>query len=254
MTDVWRIRSAKELLLRNIEGHLSVYSASAVMAGVGLLALAQPAESEIVVTHVNIPICGSTVDLNKDGIPDFSFPCYTSFYEHTFYAKLMVAPLTGGKAVGGARNSNGPYASALSSKAKIGSSAHFSSSVGIEQLLVERTGGGQSTNSNSEYSMVGQWGKKGYRYLGVKFLIKGQTHYGWIRMEVTRKPHHQRSLNGTITEYAYETIANKEIGAGSTPDDSTTAEKSTSEGPENSSGTSLGMLALGAQGIPMWRR
>jgi len=102
--------------------------------------------------------------------------------------------------------------------------------------------------------MIGQWGKKGYRYLGVKFLVKGQTHYGWIRMEVTRKPHHQRSLNGTITEYAYETVANKEIGAGATTDDAAAEVKSENEEPQHFMGASLGLLALGAEGIPIWRR
>jgi hypothetical protein len=247
------IQSTKELLAKDFDRHLSIYSASAVMAGVGLLALVQPAEGEIVVTHVNIPICGSTIDLNKDGKPDFSFPCYASQYEHSFYVKMMVAPLTGGKAVGGARASAGPYASALSSGAKIGPSAHFSSSVGIEQLQVERSGGGQSISSTSAYSLVGQWGNKGSRYLGVKFLIQGQTHYGWIRMSVTRPNHHAQSLNGTITEFAYETTANKAITAGATKDDSASA-KQPDKGPQKPKGASLGILALGTEGIPMWRR
>jgi hypothetical protein len=244
-------RSEKELLAKTFEKRLSVYSASAVMAGVGLVALVQPAEGEIVVSHVNIQICGSTIDLNNDGKPDFSFPCYASQYEHSFYVKMMVAPLTGGKAVGGARGSAGPYASALGSGAKIGPSAHFSSSVGIEQLQVERSGGGQSISTYSQYSLIGQWGNKGPRYLGVKFLIKGQTHYGWIRMSVTRRNHHAQSLNGTITEFAYETTANKAITAGATKDDSASAKKPDT-GPRNPNG-SLGILALGAEGIPMWR-
>ena len=113
MSEDSRIRSPRESLARNFERHLSIYSTSAAIAGVGLLALAKPAEGEIVVTKVNIPICGSTIDLNKDGVPDFSFPCYTSQYHFSFYVKMMVAPLTGGKAVGGARGSAGPYASAL---------------------------------------------------------------------------------------------------------------------------------------------
>ena len=70
MSQGLRIRSTKELPAKNFEKHLSIYSASAVMAGVGVLALVQPAEGEIVVTQVNIPICGATVDLNKDGNPE----------------------------------------------------------------------------------------------------------------------------------------------------------------------------------------
>ena len=249
------IQSERELVSKTVESHLNVYSISALVAGVGLLALAQPAEGEVVVTHVNVPICGATVDLNKDGKPDFSFPCYGSFYEHTFYVKMMVAPLTGGKAVGGARKSAGPYASALSSGAKIGPSAHFSSSVGIEQLLIERSSGGQSGGSTTSgrYCLVGQWGNKGSRYLGVKFLINGQTHYGWIRMSVTRHDHHAQSLNGTITEFAYETTANKAITAGATKDIAVSVAKP-DQLTKKPDGAALGMLALGAQGIPIWRR
>lgn len=253
MSQGLRIRFAKELPAKDFEKHLSVYSASAVMAGVGVLALVQPAEGEIVVTQVNIPICGATVDLNKDGKPDFSFACYASQYEHSFYVKMMVAPLTGGKSVGGARGSGGPYASALASGAKIGPSAHFSSSVGIEQLQIERSGGGQSISTYSQYSLNGQWGNKGPHYLGVKFLINGQTHYGWIRMSVTRRNHHAQSLNGTITEFAYETTANKAITAGATKDDSASAKKP-DKGPQRPNGASLGILALGAEGIQTWRR
>ncbi len=248
-----RIRSAQEVFLKNLESHLNVYSASAVVAGVSLLSLNQPAEAEIVVTHVNVAICGATVDLNNDGKPDFSFPCYQSGYAHTFYVKMMVAPLTGGKAVGGARQAGGPYASALASGAKIGPSAHFSSSVGIEQLQVERSGGGQSISSTSQYSLAGQWGNKGPRYLGVKFLINGQMHYGWIRMSVTRPNHQPTSLNGTITEFAYETTANKAITAGATKADMVPAAKSDTV-EEEFKGAPLGILALGAEGIPMWRR
>lgn len=247
------IRSAQEVFLNNLESHLHVYSASAVMAGVSLLSLSQPAEGEIVVTHVNVAICGATVDLNNDGKPDFSFPCYQSFYEHTFYVKMMVAPLTGGKAVGGARKAGGPYASALASGAKIGPSAHFSSSVGIEQLQIERSSGGQSISTSSKYALVGQWGNKGPKYLGVKFLINGQMHYGWIRMSVTRPNHQSRSLNGTITEFAYETIANQTITAGATKADLASAEKSGNV-PRTTNGAPLGILALGAEGFPMWRR
>jgi hypothetical protein len=225
------------------------------MAGVGFLALVQPAEGEVVVTHVNAPICGATIDLNNDGKPDFSFPCYGSFYNHSFYVKVMLAPLTGGKAVGGARKSAGPYASALGSGAKIGPSAHFSSSVGIEQLLIERSAGAQSGGSTtSGYSLVGQWGaNKGPHYLGVKFLINGQTHYGWIRMSVTRHNHHAQTLNGTITEFAYETTANKAITAGATKAVSASAQKPDLK-PQKPIGAPLGILALGAEGIPMWRR
>jgi hypothetical protein len=56
-------------------------------------------------------------------------------------------------------------------------------------------------------------------------------------------------VTGTVTEYGYETIANKPVFAGLTgknvPDD---------EASESNAGPSLGALALGADGLALWRR
>ncbi len=52
----------------------------------------------------------------------------------------------------------------------------------------------------------GFWGNKSNKYMGVRFDISGQTHYGWVKM----------SCNGTsltIHEYAYESVANTGIDA-----------------------------------------
>jgi hypothetical protein len=55
-------------------------------------------------------------------------------------------------------------------------------------------------------------------YLGLRFLIHGQTHYGWARMELTAlKPNRNSAeILGKLTGYAYETIPNKSIIAGRT--------------------------------------
>src|SRR5580658_3653013 len=54
--------------------HLNMYALTATAAGVGLMALAQPAQAKIVYTpaHVNFSQHpGVTLDLNHDGIGDF---------------------------------------------------------------------------------------------------------------------------------------------------------------------------------------
>jgi hypothetical protein len=154
--------------------------------------------------------------------------------------------------VGGARGSIGPYGSALASGAKIGPSAHFSSSIARGQVMLERTNG--FVSGTSEYTAYGPWGVKGtygfYRYLGVKFLISGQTHYGWIKILVDRS----NGLQGFIKEYGYETVANKSLTAGQTQssvaDSSAEVEKSKS----GVASPSLGMLAAGVDGLSLWRR
>jgi hypothetical protein len=46
----------------------------------------------------------------------------------------------------------------------------------------------------------------------VKFLIEGKIHYGWIRVTLTTSK--SAPMSEEITEYGYETIANKSCGAG----------------------------------------
>jgi hypothetical protein len=49
------------------------------------------------------------------------------------------------------------------------------------------------------------------RYLGVKFLIDGQVHYGWARMNAEL---YFPYINALLTGYAYETTPNLPIRAG----------------------------------------
>ena len=54
-----------------------------------------------------------------------------------------------------------------------------------------------------------------------------------------------REISGTITAYAYETVANKPITIGSTTE---MADEPQAPNP------SLGMLAMGTDGLTLWRR
>jgi hypothetical protein len=236
-----------------IEHRAKLYSIAAAAAGVSMLALAQPAEGEVVVTRKNIPIPVSSfffppphpvpISLNNNGVNDFSFELYTFAY-HSFNDDLYMKPLEGGAVVGAAGTKGNFYASALARGAKIGPSAHFSSKGEAE---IERAHG-QNASSNYSRKLYGDWGgNPPNRYVGVRFLIDGATHYGWVRLTVTTEP---SGVAASITGYAYETIANKRILAG-------TAERSASIQSEskadNVGGPSLGMLALGGDGLAQWR-
>jgi hypothetical protein len=43
-------------------------------------------------------------------------------------------------------------------------------------------------------------------YLGLKFVIKGKTHYGWARLAVSAQ---RFVVTATLTRYAYETVPGK---------------------------------------------
>ncbi len=245
------VRSAATLRAP-INHRLNLYTLAAVTAGVGAIALAQPAEGKVIVTHSNISLTdfkSAPIDLNKDGVNDFLFAISAGGYDHSFYGTLIAKPLTGGKVVAGTRGPLGPYASALVNGANIGPSDHFSSSVVRERVIIERTAG--FVSGSSGHSSYGKWSHVSNHYVGVSFLINGATHYGWVRLSVGWN----HGLTATITEYAYETIANRKIGAGSTTGSAEVAAVSTSDHRiPTVNGPSLGMLALGSDGLALWKR
>ena len=112
------------------DSRLKVYGIAAAAASVGLLALAEPAQSEIVITNKKIPIprcdglgsCPVKVDLNHDGIADFSFTLGYYGFGQNINGRGHINPLTGGGIVGGGLTALHPP---LVRGAKIGPSAQF---------------------------------------------------------------------------------------------------------------------------------
>lgn len=232
-----------------IEHRANLYSLAAAAAGVGLLALAQPVEGEVIITNKTIPIpvcapaygdpCPVSLDLNNDGIADLEFSIGTNFGASGGFSYLSVKGLGGGAVM-----VNQNYVSALMRSAKIGPSAHFDGKAG-KFYLMEEARCFQATC----YPPVGKWGgDHPNRFVGVKFKIKGATHYGWVR--VTVKTSDTRDyVSGTITEYGYETIANKVVLAGVPSKNALDVQAS-----DGSDGPSLGALAQGADALALWRR
>src|SRR5262249_27571533 len=159
---------------------------------------AEPAKGEVVVTRKTIPIPNLgysgpvDLDLNHDGKTDFTFFNATSFYNGNNFGFAAIW-MDGGSVVGE------QHPSALMRGARIGPSAHFLE-VGSYSIRIE---GGYGIKSGSD-RLVGDWGgNPKNRYLGVRFMIDGQTHYGWIRLTIITDP--GTSWSATITGYAYET-------------------------------------------------
>jgi hypothetical protein len=248
-----RARLVETTLPESIDHRARLYSLAAATAGVSMLALAQPAEDKVVTTTKNIPIpvcaffapCSLSIDLNGDGVNDFKFSLISYYASVDHSRALQVAALNGGGVIGTAAAPNGPYASALLRGARIGPSDHFLSG---GKDMVEGTAYASHSGTLSR-KVSGKWGgNHPNRFLGLKFKIKGVTHYGWIRVTVDLK----NLMSATITEYGYETIANKNLDAGLTGAGS--ADAQIQEMPDRSVQPSLGMLALGADGLTLWRR
>jgi hypothetical protein len=247
---------------------LNKYAIAAGAAGVGVLALAQPVEAKIVYTPANVVIGYNGVsyynlDLNHGGITDFTIYWDKSFAFHR-HQHLGAFPAATNQVVAMKSCSSGfctIKAEALYRGVKIGSGQAF---YGGKSAIMAR---GQCLGTGDHCSFGGNWLGANNRYLGLAFTIHGKTHYGWARLSVHVVSH--RFLSSTLTGYAYETIPGKLIIAGRTkaaeddptnrwdsanPDDPGSGASVTNPIPDAPQPASLGLLALGAQGVPVWRR
>jgi hypothetical protein len=234
-------------LSESVNRHLNMYALAAGAAGVSMLALAQPAEGKIVYrsTYVKISHYGIfpfALDVNNDGVADFSFP-YGSIWDSGSYASAFnVSPVDKRNRVWGAY----PYASALNAGIIVGAKGRFAP----RGLLMGSISGTRSGHKGFR----GPWENRGKgvkrRYLGLSFIINGKIHFGWARINFASP------ANVILTGYAYETVPGKVIIAGQTegPDDTNIEEPNASLTVPTHTPASLGILALGASAIAIWRR
>jgi hypothetical protein len=137
------------------------------------------------------------IDFNGDGVPEvkFRYDCWsaTGWFVHIYSGNNITSPQMMLK--GTATNSSGvPWVDPLSLNTAINSTKNWGYSV-YGPLL----GDPQDANFHNI----------GDKYIGVKFTISGNTHYGWILASFS-------NLTVTIKEYAYEGIPNTAINAGDT--------------------------------------
>jgi hypothetical protein len=221
---------------RDLEKKLLTYVSLSAAAAACVATVAQPATAEVVVTKTNTPINWAKhtkLDLNNDGIPDFVFSAGGMF---CCFGYLEVIPHKNNEIIGKT------YASALASGVTVGKGANFH---GHREVMV-----GTSVNRTSgSRNYRGPWVNVTTAFLGLAINLNGEPHFGWARLTFTGIG------QGTITEYAYETIPGKAIVTGATkeeespneaPSDTATKAKSLAPG--------LGALAGGAQGLELWRK
>ena len=239
-------------LSESITHRLNAYALAAGAAGIGMLASAQPAGAKIVYTPANIPIVQNNgfveLDLNHDGIKDFQF--YNSYYVErgkrppegfTAFA-LTVEPAQASNRVRSVESNRVACAAHLLKGKKVGPHSPFQP--GRSSLPMDE-GAGDYTS----FHAFGPWLKAKQGFLGLKFVIKGKVHFGWAHIKFAGE------TSPTITGYAYETIPNKPIVTGQTKE----ADEGVGDEPVSSSAPpiqtpTLGMLAMGAPGLSVWRR
>ncbi|MBA4107927.1 MAG: hypothetical protein C0485_19520 [Pirellula sp.] len=187
--------------------------AGAVTAGIGGV---QSADAAAIVTSVDVDIPAGIadyhVDLNGDGTTEFDIQQYDTLVKAADIAGGTALALDGG---------NPTRAANLPSGSLIGPGLTFGSP-GADQLT-GISGGGPAGNFQVS---------DGAGYIGVRFQLAGDTHYGFVGYEGAGA---ENSANGHVFALGYETTPNTAIAAVPEP-------------------TSLVMLAAGAAGLSLYRR
>lgn len=242
---------APSILSDSVHRQLNLYGLAAGAAGVGILALAPPAESKIIYTpaHVKItPNHAVPLDLNHDGKTDFTLDdtLYTTTAGFYRSGRLSIQPHNANEAWGHRTNRGFHYASPLAAGVKVGAQGAFAP--GSLSLAYAHKEGSSS-------SCDGKWNNVQRRYLGLKFTIQGKTHFGWARLNVSCTGY---TISALLTGYAYETIPNKPIVTGKTkttePDEIGFKDRDATRVAPPREVASLSLLATGAPGLSIWRR
>jgi hypothetical protein len=214
-------------------------SAPIIAVSLCVFGLPQMTFAEAVCTAVNESVQGNRghllFDLNNDGIADVSVSAYSTLIigSNDNFARsdyLGARALVAGNGIAADKQR---YALAGRGGQQLGSAADFSNAA-----IMGRHGSNLNGSTNR-----GQWRHvNSRRFLGIKFLISGETHFGWVRFSssVTSRLDGARA---TVTGYAYETVPNKPIIAGLCEDGVAAPETLMEPAPG-----SLGRLAAGAAG------
>jgi hypothetical protein len=199
------------------------------VAGAGLTVCAAHAEAKVLYTPVHSFVdLNYPLDLNHDGITDF----HLSSFDFSEEGAVNIHPRVKGNKIAATNVSCfGSAAAALPAGALIGPTVSFRPQANC-------------LAASASYVPLGPWLQVKSAYLGLAFVIDGKIHFGWARLHVSHHFYYCGCI-AALDGYAYETIPGKAIRAGD-------------EGGENTESsvqpTTLGMLALGAPGLSLWRR
>jgi hypothetical protein len=202
-------------LPQSLDHHLNLYALAAGAAGVGLLALASPADAKVVYTATNVTVSETNtsvpIDFNHDGIPDAKLSvygyCAQGSGDFRCFGSIFADGMQGNMAL---QSNQGEFAAAVPQGKPIGPGEPFKPSASKMAKCFFNSFFGQVSSTSQ-----GPWVNVTNHYLGFKFLIKGEAHYGWARM-TSRARGFSCTPDGTLTGYAYETEPNKPIEAGAT--------------------------------------
>jgi hypothetical protein len=197
--------AAKKVQSETFTMRLTAYTIAAAAAGVTALVAIPPAAAEIVFTPTQSILTLGTVliDLDHNGVNDFVlsvgvFPVGDR--------RLNVRGLSPRNGIQGYVGPSYPPL-ALKSGYVIGQGDGFYQDVAPAANV--------EVNENLQTVISGPFPNVGDRFLGLRFVIDGKTHYGWAVLNVkAAAPGHIPNLHVALLGYAYNTVPNEAIHAG----------------------------------------
>jgi len=173
---------------------------------VAMLCAATPSRAEVVYKNMYVQIVNTgtyNYDFNGDGATDLNLALNLQTNSCGYVITAAETPAQGNGA-------EGEPLTPLQAGDQIGPNQPFSAGAGTIASL--------SWNYCSHKVIYGgPWPQSAVRYLGVSFVIDGETHYAWASVEfeviLTFGPPKLRAI---LTGYAYETVPGMPINAGQT--------------------------------------
>ncbi len=194
-------------LAHALEGRLAAY---ALAAGAAFLAV--PAQAQVFYTPATIKISDGEYFLNFDCGPRNAFWIADRLEGQNFYGSARELELNGSQYASAMVNASGPLA--LPAGSIVGSSRSFVNAYKKEQIMASAF---KSIYYYTYVGLRGNWRNAKQAYLGLKFEIGGQVHYGWAEFSVSASATKRNLLVGaTLMGYAFENTPNMAIMTGQT--------------------------------------
>jgi len=234
-------------LPQSLHRKLEIYGLAAAAAGVGMAALSSSAQAEVVFTpaHQEIGRHGIGLDLNNDGFPEFTIQPRVFRSD----AGMVVYSLGSNRVLATA----GSFVANLAAGYQVGPNSNFRRGGSFSSFKVPGKFLYDCAVSSGIPPCFGPWDKNTPGgFIGLKFSLYGELHYGWARLKVVVKgPDEFRFF---LTGYAYETIPNKPIVIGErNGSDDAGVKPPDLPAPATRLPATLGMLSAGSSALSIWR-
>jgi hypothetical protein len=192
-------------------------------AALAVSAIATDASAQVIYTNISDTTLVNNGDffdisLNNDGIMEVrltmtkstsSYPTYSAYFRVDM---AKVQPLNSAD-VNMSFSATSSYSSSFGIAMALNNNQSINNSLNTWSNTSAYLGGYADvrTSSSSFTTSIGQFPGAGDKYLGVKFIIGTNVHYGWVRLDMSTL-----SDSLTIKDYAYEATPNISIAAGDT--------------------------------------